>query len=268
MIKVLRSVCPESLDGPNSVGGKEKQLAINALGKGVKYKAYKKVDVVKELRRLFNKKCAYCEVDYAASSPTDIEHYRPKAGYVTKGNKLSDHGYYWLAADWDNLLPSCIDCNRRRKQDVINEKQKVTGKGNCFPVQDEKLRWTSHEMLNNETPLLLNPCTDDPSLHLEFFGEGLVREITDKGKQSIDVYGLLRGDLVEKRNISKTMVEAAIQHALALSEEVLRATNAEQQARFEHLASDALKNARQYLNPSCPFLAQTRSIFQSYQLAV
>jgi hypothetical protein len=64
------------------------------------------------------------------------------------------------------------------------------------------------------------------------------------------------------------MVEAAIQQALALSEEVLYATNAVQQARLERLAMKELKNARLHLNPSCPFLAQTRSIFHSYHLPV
>ncbi|MCP1478642.1 uncharacterized protein (TIGR02646 family) [Pseudomonas chlororaphis] len=269
MIKVSKSVTPPpSLDGPDSIGGKEKQEAIKALGNGIKYKAYKGADVVAELRRIFNKKCAYCEVDYAASSPTDIEHFRPKSGYVTKDNKLSKKGYYWLASDWDNLLPSCLDCNRRRRQPIVNQKQKVMGKGNLFPVRDEASRWTDHQVASQEEPLLLNPCIDDPSLHLEFFGEGLVRAKSDKGETSIEVYGLLRGDLVEKRSISKAMVEAAIQQALALSEEVLHATNAEQQARFERLASDALKNARLHLHPSCPFLAQTRSIFMAYHLPV
>ncbi|AUG02456.1 hypothetical protein CXQ81_18200 [Pseudomonas sp. 09C 129] len=269
MIKVSKPVTPPpSLDGPNSIGGKETQAAIKALGKGVRYKAYKRVDVVIALRSLFNKKCAYCEVDYAASSPTDIEHFRPKSGYITKNNKLSKKGYYWLAADWYNLLPSCIDCNRRRKQPIGKQKQAVTGKGNLFPVRDERLRWTDHQVPSQEEPLLLNPCVDDPALHLEFFGEGLVRAMSDKGEASIEVYGLLRGDLVDKRNISRVMVEAAIQQALALSEEVLYASNAGQQARLEGLAVKALENARLHLNPSCPFLAQTRSIFTSYHLPV
>ncbi|MEF9674035.1 hypothetical protein QNM99_25505 [Pseudomonas sp. PCH446] len=43
----------------------------------------------------------------------DVEHYRPK-GAVSED--ASHPGYWWVAMDWDNLLPSCIDCNRKRKQ--------------------------------------------------------------------------------------------------------------------------------------------------------
>ena len=43
-----------------------------------------------------------------------MEHYRPKARVSTEqGDKP---GYYWLAARWENLLPSCTDCNSPRKQ--------------------------------------------------------------------------------------------------------------------------------------------------------
>jgi uncharacterized protein (TIGR02646 family) len=192
MIKVSKPVPPPpSLDGPDSIGGKEPQEAIKALGKGGRHKAYKRADVVIALRSIFNKKCAYCEIDYAASSPTDIEHFRPKSGYITKDNKLSKKGYYWLATDWDNLLLSYIDCNRRRKQPIGKQEQKVTGKGNLSPVKDETSRWTDHQVASQEERLLLNPCVDDPSLHLEFFGEGLVRAKSDKGEASIEMYGLL-----------------------------------------------------------------------------
>lgn len=269
MIKVSRPFPPPpSLDGPDSVGGKETKRAIELLGKGVIFKAYKREDVVAALRLMFNKKCAYCEVDYLASSPEDIEHYRPKSGYLTKNNKLSERGYYWLAADWNNLLPSCIDCNRRRKQPIGKNMKMITGKGNHFPVFDEALRWTDHRVESLEEPLLLNPCIDEPSLHIEFIGEGLVRAKTRKGQISIDVYGLLRGGLVEKRGISKAVVEANILQALALSEKVLHAENAEQQAYLEELAMEQLRMARLHLNPACPFLAQTRAVFQSYNLPV
>jgi len=269
MIKVSKPVKPpKSLDGPDSIGGKETQKAIQSLGKGVTYSAYKKPDVVAELRTIFHKKCAYCEFNYSAGSPTDIEHFRPKSGYITKDNKMSEGGYYWLAADWDNLLPSCIDCNRRRKQPIGKEQQKVTGKGSHFPVRNEASRWTDHRVTNQDEPLLLNPCVDDPSLHLEFYGEGLVRAKSKKGEASIEVFGLLRRDLVEERNKKRVTVEADILRALERIDEALHATNAEEQAKMERLAMDELNQARFHLSPACPFLAQTRSIFQFYHLPV
>jgi len=77
------------------------------------YSAYKKGEVKRALATLFHGKCAYCETFYSASSPVDVEHYRPKGSV----DGVKDHpGYWWLAMRWENLLPSCIDCNRRRGQ--------------------------------------------------------------------------------------------------------------------------------------------------------
>src|SRR5258708_1947390 len=61
------------------------------------------------LFELFHGKCAYCESKPQAVSTGDVEHYRPKA----KVKEDSRHpGYYWLAYDITNLLPSCESCNR------------------------------------------------------------------------------------------------------------------------------------------------------------
>ena len=77
------------------------------------FHAYKADEVKRRLEDLFHGKCAYCESFYAAQAPVDIEHYRPKGAVEDD----PDHpGYWWLAMAWENLLPSCIDCNRRRRQ--------------------------------------------------------------------------------------------------------------------------------------------------------
>src|SRR5262249_38675962 len=94
----------------------DKELKINA----ALYSRYKDF-----LIRLFNGKCAYCESKFTVSQPGDVEHFRPKGRVVddnfkpirvqhpTKG-EIEHPGYYWLAYEWKNLLPSCADCNRFR----------------------------------------------------------------------------------------------------------------------------------------------------------
>lgn len=77
------------------------------------FAVYKTDGVRKRLDELFHGKCAYCESFYASTAPVDVEHYRPK-GAVHED--AAHQGYWWLGMDWDNLLPSCIDCNRKRKQ--------------------------------------------------------------------------------------------------------------------------------------------------------
>ncbi len=98
---------PPALDGPDSPGHKETQKAIDYYtapepnGGAPKYKAYKHDTVKETLTTIFHGKCAYCE------SP-----YRP--------------GYYWLAAEWTNLLPSCTHCNQNRRQRVHASDEVVT----------------------------------------------------------------------------------------------------------------------------------------------
>jgi hypothetical protein len=134
------------------------------------------------LEALFHGKCAYCESHYASQAPVDVEHYRPKGG--VEGDE--DHwGYFWLAADWRNLLPSCIDCNRRRYQILatpttaslvdLREAGKPiwqTGKENAFPVKGDTRAYGKEddfeEQIAKERPFLLDPCVDDPEAHLEY----------------------------------------------------------------------------------------------------
>lgn len=126
MIRVDKTsvVAPSSLTSQGCHG--EKELSAARLfyatwtsgDKGFSFAAYKGDDVVNSLQHLFHGKCAYCESRYTSTQPVDVEHYRPKGGV----EEAPDHGgYWWLAMKWENLLPSCIDCNRRRKQVLVDQ---------------------------------------------------------------------------------------------------------------------------------------------------
>ena len=146
----------------------------------VEFKAYKLASIKAELERMFQGKCAYCESLYSSTAPVDIEHYRPK-GQVQED---PDHdGYWWLAAEWTNLLPSCIDCNRKRKQPTPRPSADLaemlsagrgtavttTGKKDSFPLADEAVRARrSTDDIEGEDPLLLNPCRDIPEHFIDF----------------------------------------------------------------------------------------------------
>lgn len=147
------------------------------------FEVYKDPTVKEALEKLFHGKCAYCESPFSSVHPVDIEHYRPK-GSVT--GATGHDGYWWLAAAWDNLLPSCIDCNRRRHQKVpratlkgrvatltstgFDRSRSVrTGKGMLFPLLDgaRRAHKPSHD-LGAEERLLLDPTRDNPDDHIEF----------------------------------------------------------------------------------------------------
>jgi uncharacterized protein (TIGR02646 family) len=143
------------------------------LNKSFPFKAYKHPDVKAALELLFHNKCAYCETRYGTTHPVEIEHWRPKGEVRTPNGIKIRPGFYWLAAEWDNLLPSCIDCNRARTQELPDRSKKVLGKANQFPVDHPNP--THIKDIECSAPLLLNPCLDDPSQHIEFLKEGVLR---------------------------------------------------------------------------------------------
>ena len=190
------------------------------------FAVYKHEDVKKQLALLFHGKCAYCETFYPASAPVDIEHYRPK-GAVSE-DPLHP-GYWWLGMSWDNLLPSCIDCNRRRKQRIVSNSTSLAelhangglgaatmtladaGKKDSFPLMARSTHVRSEtSALGNEKPLLLDPTRDDPRQHLRFHIDhktplGLMLagrrpgHMSARGATSIQIYGLNRLSLVQDR---------------------------------------------------------------------
>lgn len=184
------------------------------------HSAYKGADVKLALEALFHGKCAYCETRYCSTAPVDVEHYRPKGAVA----EAAGHGgYWWIAMDWDNLLPSCIDCNRRRGQVIVtassnleelaaSSRLPVTGAGkkDSFPLADEAGRLVAESSDHaSEGALLLNPCRDNPCAYLGYsFAPGrqvaLVLPVGEadarrRAATSIQVYGLNRLGLVQDR---------------------------------------------------------------------
>lgn len=148
---------------------------------------------------LFGGKCAYCEALPLDVSPGDVEHFRPKARV---DDEPGHTGYYWLAYDPSNLLPVCENCNRYR------------GKKNAFPVVAGTRAFTK-DQLSDESFLLVNPYFDHPDEHFEFLDTGIVGHLTERGRVSIEVYGLNRLPLVEarRRSIARLKQEFPLQIA-------------------------------------------------------
>jgi hypothetical protein len=123
----------------------------------------------------FYGKCAYCETDIVGYQHGDVEHFRPKAGVTDEGDlPIDEHpGYYWLAYDWRNLLPSCEKCNQ--PSEISGRK---VGKHNRFPVEGRHAR--QPDEIEAEEPLLIHPGSgrpeDDPDLHLVVDRKRAIRE--------------------------------------------------------------------------------------------
>lgn len=273
---------PATLSHRNGIGKTETKDVIafysiaKNLGKGFEgYAAYSEQDVKDHLNVLFDNKCAYCEMDYGGS-PMDIEHYRPKGAIIeldpatykpfgkAKSVPALKPGYYWLAAKWENLLPSCIDCNRRRTHDYRKIGKEVTGKGNYFPLAAGSIRARKHTQrvaLRGEQPLLLNPCTDNPALHLHFGSEANIVGDTQRGNATIEILGLQRESLVRKRRRVLALLRNSITN-IKSAQARLKAQPDDDLAK--QLVRSELKTIReQYLDDSAPFLAMVSAVVEA-----
>lgn len=160
------------------------------------------------LLEIFHGKCAYCEITLTNNQPGDVEHYRPKGRVVGDDLKpvkvryddlgeMEHPGYFWRAYDWDNLLPSCIDCNRRRNHLTVDGRV-AAGKADRFPVKGPRARWAEEEA--QEEPLLVNPSREDPAEHFVFNTDGTISARTSAGETTLDLLGLnTREGMIEAR---------------------------------------------------------------------
>lgn len=161
----------------------------------IKDRIYRSKSVKGVLLNAQHGKCCYCEAKFGATSPGNVEHYRPKrAVKQARGSGEKYPGYYWLAYDWDNLLVSCTVCNGN--------------KSSLFPLVDEATRACSHhDDIEKEQPLFINPARDDPRCHIRFHREEPIH-ITNLGKETINSLGLRRDHLQEDRRERLSLLTA------------------------------------------------------------
>lgn len=225
------------------------------------------------LKRMFHDKCGYCEIGYGGAT-REIEHYRPtgRIDYFDNGEKKRhSEGYYWLGAAWDNLILVCSHCNKlethlHQEQAYAARVTRVSGKGNFFPLEDENARAKPMGSVEDERPLLLDPCRDNPSEHLDFRENGLVHprlingRPSKKGQESIKVYGLRRLELVEMR---REIARRLLLDIDRLNKKIAKcsANPGAREARAE--LSDAFNQIRErYLTPDKPFLALCLTLYK------
>lgn len=161
---------------------------------------YKRTTVKQALEALSQGKCAYCETPLGVAGSWDVEHYRPKG----RVDGAAGHpGYYWLAYEWTNLLPSCEFCNQRLTDPGTFEEPIAgpsAGKLDQFPLQDETQRcWSESDPLERERPLLLDPMAELPIEHMSFDVDGRVDPRTESGRVTARICHLDRRRLREAR---------------------------------------------------------------------
>ena len=167
------------------------------------------LEALPTLEELFHGKCAFCESLLGALEAFNVGHFRPlRDAMGLDGTASTDH-YYWLAYEWQNLYAICADCDRNKRT--------------MFPVEGSRAaKGATGSELEKERRLFLDPCNDFPEEHLLFGDEGHVASVTpakpgralgeqDRGTITIDVLGLNRPNLVERRRAAATETKIALE---------------------------------------------------------
>jgi len=193
------------------------------------------------LENVFFQKCGYCEREISGYYG-DAEHYRPKGAVKRKlktggfeeptceilhpvsGTTLTlgHPGYFWLAYDWRNLLPSCVFCNsgQGKNERFDNEKEYVV-LVKLSPAQVAAIppaaaprpsrKWLGFYYLapatldERESPFLLNPLNPaadrNPREHICFGVRGIEAAVdrSPLGLNTIEVFRLWDAKLRQRR---------------------------------------------------------------------
>ena len=190
-------------------------------------------------------KCCYCESKFRATSPGAVEHFRPKGAVQQESGSAKQYpGYYWLAYRWGNLLVSCETCN-------------TSYKGSLFPLVDEESRARSHhDHIEAESPLFVDPASQDPRRHIRF-RRAEVEHLTKKGLKTIQGLGLRRGELEDAR--------AEVLEPLEILFSVIEDLNDQVQASMVERARRFLKKATR---PEAEFSAMARDFLGPHTVGV
>lgn len=181
MIRLVRSAEPPALAAARAkylplARAADVEERSNLLAKGYRDAA------VGALFEMQHNKCCYCEKLEEQAKYRDVEHYRPKSVY------------WWLTWTWENLLFSCLECNRDGKRD-------------SFPLALGSVPLVAEQVPpGTEVPLLIDPTGVDVDPWTEIVFKpvkqhGLERwlpfGVTTRGRETIAVCGLDRPRLLD-----------------------------------------------------------------------
>jgi hypothetical protein len=139
-------------------------------------------------------------------------------------------GYFWLAYTWQNLVPSCWECNGH-KTDQFPVAASYVGEPSYQPAKSTLAEMATYrnqkgtdyyypvpeELDAVEGRLLLNPLLDNPRRAIYFKPRGFIEALTSAGSLTIEAYGLdtfgLQQQRYEKQDHLKRKFFGAAQEA-------------------------------------------------------
>jgi uncharacterized protein (TIGR02646 family) len=208
MIHVTRGIIPTALRRAASVerraAGQFYRRRLSARSKSrFHFKLYRHSLIRSALGTLFLGKCAFCE--RPAEAQLQVSHFRPMSDAVGRDGTVHHDAYWWLGMEWENMYLSCSDCIKER--------------GTRFPILREQSRTRQPGSEKMESPLLIDPCEDDPNLFLHFpwDGEGVVEArrdvaggLSERGRVTIEQFGLNRPTLISQRQTKAREIKTSL----------------------------------------------------------
>lgn len=143
------------------------------------------------LEEASNRKCWYTESKNAGCL-NDLEHFRPK-GRVADKNDNVIYWYWFLAFNPNNYRLSSQVPNRLNGNEVLG---KTGGKGNHFPLLSGSVHANNLAEIDNESPVLLDPCNEGDTLLLEFSPEGRPVVSQQFSKDAVAIERVLQSNLL------------------------------------------------------------------------
>ena len=244
------------------------------------YAIYADKTVREALKKMCYGKCAYCESRITAIYSGDIEHFRPKGSY------------YWLAADWENLLFACPFCNRTHTHEIAADgkiEEVVQGKLEQFPLFTEAHRLTIEQgnifLSDKDTydiafkreeaqRLLIRPCTD---VNIETFfkyedhgviliGDALEPNARRKAETSIQVYALQRLGLVQAREAKIIQIKAQIKRVENALDDFNKhfESSEEERSWYEGILRREMQLLQQFKSPDQEYAGLARYVIDKY----
>lgn len=245
------------------------------------FSKYRSRDVKLGLRQLACGNCAYCESKIGGSGAREVEHYRPKG----RVEGIADHpGYWWLASEWDNLLPTCRDCNKSLRQHIVTADmtreeveellaqypKRSFGKASQFEIVGARAL-TPACKLEDEDPLLINPCETDPSLELCWDLSAELPIILPRQKEdgpsaygayTIQTCALNRAELVLDRISVRRQLRAIRTRVLEMLE------NWEGDETILETLTREIQGLQSFVHPDQPYIGMATAFIEAFQAEI
>jgi hypothetical protein len=128
-----------------------------------------------------------------------------------------------------------------------------------IPVLEHLMQHRHKHSFRSDLPLLLNPVIDEPSDFIEFCADGMVIGKNDRGKKSIEIYGLDRQQL----NIRRKAIVDRIRDSIALTV-TLHAQNLDKHFFINIIKHYLIQLIKDIDNPKSTFIAFRHTVLNKF----